>query len=25
LVDDGVVATDDGGEPRLLGSYHLVH
>jgi glyoxylase-like metal-dependent hydrolase (beta-lactamase superfamily II) len=24
LVDDGVVATDDGGEPRLLGSYHLV-
>jgi hypothetical protein len=24
LVDDGVVATEDGGEPRLLGAYRLV-
>jgi hypothetical protein len=24
LVDDGVVATEDGGEPRLLGEYRLV-
>jgi glyoxylase-like metal-dependent hydrolase (beta-lactamase superfamily II) len=25
LVDDGVVATTDGGAPRLLGTYKLIH